>query len=200
MRVPLLLPYSELFCRKQLQPWHLPSDFRIPLHPKKPPQMKLKELLVHKHLIKRLQFLIGSFPCVQAHSCVWLLRPESCSLLCSVPAELPGTRGSRGIPEGPTFTGRLQAGAVTCSQQHKAGEGQACTAQAGFIMGEKLAGHMAQLEVCWCWGSQRWRGCSQEGQEGRTPLPSHSLEIAWLPPRALLAGGVDQPCALCTYV
>lgn len=52
--------------------------------------------------------------------------------------------------------------------------------------------------------SQRWRRCSQvgsrgsqEGQEGRAPLPSASLEIAWLPPRAFLAGVVDQPCALC---
>lgn len=89
--VPVLLPYPELFCRKQLQPWHLLTDFRrIPLHPKKP-QMKLNELLFHKHLIKRLQFLIESFPFVQAHSRVWLLRPESCSLFCSVPAELPGT-------------------------------------------------------------------------------------------------------------
>lgn len=51
--VPLLLPYPELFCREQLQPWHLLSDFRrIPLRPKKT-QMKLKELLFHKHLIKR---------------------------------------------------------------------------------------------------------------------------------------------------
>lgn len=133
--------------------------------------MKLKELLFHKHLIKRLQFLIGSFPCVQAHSCVWLLRPES-SLLCSVPAELPGTRGSRGIPEGPTFTGRLWAGAVTCSQQHKAGEGQACTAQAGFIMGEKLAGHMAQLEVCWCWGLRDGEGAARKGKRVGHPYPA----------------------------
>lgn len=47
--VPLLLPYPEHLRREQLQPWHLLSDFRrIPLHQKKI-QIKLKELLFHKH-------------------------------------------------------------------------------------------------------------------------------------------------------
>lgn len=87
--VPVLLPYPELFCRKQLQPCRLLISEGSHSTQKKP-QMKLKELLFHKGLIKRLQFLIGSFRCVQAHSSVWPLRAAASSALCQQSSREPG--------------------------------------------------------------------------------------------------------------
>lgn len=47
------------------------------------------------------------------------------------------------------------------------------------------------------WGGLRG---SWEGGEGRTPHPSPSLEIGPGREPGFLAGVVDQPCSLCTYV
>lgn len=124
-----------------------------------------------------------------------------------MPTELPGTRGSRGTPEGPAFAGRLQAGACHCGltlQPAAQGRGRAGMHSSGWICKERrTSGAHGSAGSVLVLRSQRWRGCSQvglrgnqEGQESRTPLPSPSLEIAWLPPRAFLAGVVDQPCAL----
>lgn len=211
--VPLLLPYPELFCREQPQPWHLLSDFRrIPLHPRKP-QMKLKELLFHKHLIKRCQFLTRSFPCLPAHSSVWPLRPESYILLCSGDV----CQQSSWEPEEAEAAQRVLPSQGHCSrgchcgvtlQPAAQGRARAGTHSSGWICkGRRTRRAHGSSGSVLVLRSQRWRGCSQvglrgsqEGQEGRTPQPSPSLEIAWIFPRTFLGGVVDQPCALCTYV
>lgn len=132
-------------------------------------------------------------------------------LLCA--SRAPGSQRKLGHPRGSCLHRGTAGRGCHCGvtlQPAAQGRGRAGMHSSGWICkgrkpcrarGSAGSGSVLVLK------SQRWRGCSQvglrdsqEGQEGRRPLPSPSLEIAQLPPRASLAGVVDQPCALCTYV